>query len=410
MISAQNHQLQLSGSKYWLIAFVVLFLAACSPKIQKNTTKAPDVPKKVEEKKEKPAAKFTQANISLLVPFKLNEIRLKTATKAEVEKSAMAIDFYQGFKLGIDSATAQGLNFKLNVYDTRDNNSQIEGLIKNDALSTSNLIVGPVYPDGLKYIKAYSIAKDIPVVNPLAATHPHEFNNPNLISIVNNIDLHAEKLGAYITKHYNPENSVLVLINPKDPGSQVLSGPLKTYFESNKKKFTFQEYASVFTMELSLIKDKKYIIIVASPDRKFVIPTLDKLVKLKNSGLDIDLYGHPDWIKQNYNTDKLQALNTAVTSSYKVDYKSNTVISFIKKYRTAFNFEPGEYSFKGFDVGFYFGNLISKYGKDYLKHITEEKYKGLHNNFSFYHDEKLGYINASLMLLRYQNFSLNLIE
>jgi hypothetical protein len=163
-------------------------------------------------------------------------------------------------------------------------------------------------------------------------------------------------------------------------------------------------------MELNLIKNKKYVIIVTSPDRKFVIPTIDKLVKLKNAGLDIDLYGHPDWIKQNYNIDKLQALNTAVTSSYKVDYKNNHVISFIKKYRAAYSFEPGEYSFKGFDIGFYFAQLISKHGKDYLKYITEEKYKGLHNNFSFYHDEKLGYINTSLMLLRYQDFSLNLIE
>ncbi|MEJ2904806.1 ABC transporter substrate-binding protein [Pedobacter panaciterrae] len=410
MISAQNHQLQLSGSKYWVIAFIGLFLAACSPKIQKTTTKKPDVPKKVEEKKEKPASKFTQADISLLVPFRLNDLRLKTATKAEVEKSAMAIDFYQGFKLGIDSAAEQGLSFKLNVYDSRDNNSQIEGLIKNGGLSNSNLIVGPVYPAGLKYIKDYSVAQGIPVVNPLAATHPEEFNNPNLISIVNNIDLHVEKLGFYITKHYNPENTVLVLIDSKDAGSKLLSAPVKAYFESSKKKFTFQEFASVFTMELNLIKNKKYVIIVTSPDRKFVIPTIDKLVKLKNAGLDIDLYGHPDWIKQNYNIDKLQALNTAVTSSYKVDYKNNHVISFIKKYRAAYSFEPGEYSFKGFDIGFYFAQLISKHGKDYLKYITEEKYKGLHNNFSFYHDEKLGYINTSLMLLRYQDFSLNLIE
>ncbi|WP_448635735.1 ABC transporter substrate-binding protein [Pedobacter panaciterrae] len=322
----------------------------------------------------------------------------------------MAIDFYQGFKLGIDSAAEQGLSFKLNVYDSRDNNSQIEGLIKNGGLSNSNLIVGPVYPAGLKYIKDYSVAQGIPVVNPLAATHPEEFNNPNLISIVNNIDLHVEKLGFYITKHYNPENTVLVLIDSKDAGSKLLSAPVKAYFESSKKKFTFQEFASVFTMELNLIKNKKYVIIVTSPDRKFVIPTIDKLVKLKNAGLDIDLYGHPDWIKQNYNIDKLQALNTAVTSSYKVDYKNNHVISFIKKYRAAYSFEPGEYSFKGFDIGFYFAQLISKHGKDYLKYITEEKYKGLHNNFSFYHDEKLGYINTSLMLLRYQDFSLNLIE
>lgn len=409
MILAQNRQLQLNGNKYWLFIFIGLFLSACSPKIRTADTKKTEAPK-VEKEVEKPEVKFTQANITLLVPFKLNEVNLKTASKSEIEKAAMAIDFYQGFKLGVDSAAAMGLNFKVNVYDTRDNNTQIEGLIKNGSLLASNLIVGPVFPDGLKYIRNYSVNNNIPVVNPLAATHPNEFNNPNLISIINNINLHADKMGDYISKTHNPVNTVVVLINPKSPADEIMAGPLRTYFSNSKKQFLFQEFASVFTMETKMVKDKKYVIIVSSSDRNFVIPTLDKLIKMKNAGADIELFGHPDWVKQNYNIDKLQALKVTVTSSYKVDYTSNHVNDFIKKYRKAFHFEPGEYSFKGFDVGFYFAKLLSAHGINYLSYLTKEKYKGLHNSFSFYHDEKLGYINTSLMLLRYQNFALNVIE
>ncbi len=408
MILAQNHQLQLSGNK-WFIVCIFLFLAGCSPKIVPTVAKpvVPEVVEKVIEKK--PEAKFTQANVALLIPFRLNEINLKSATKATIEQSAMAIDFYQGFKLGMDSAAASGLNFKLNVYDTRDNDSHIDELIrKNNGLAESNLIIGPVFPQGLKHIANFAAAKGIPVVNPLAATHPDEFHNPNLISIVNNIDLHAAKVGSYITKSYHPARTVIVLINPKGP-EQVMADPVKAYF-SNHKEFVFQEYASVFTMEMSLIKGKTYVIIVSSSDRNFVVPTIDKLIKMKNAGLNVVLYGHPDWIKQNYNIDKLQALNTTVSSSYKVDYTSPGVNTFIKKYRAAFNFEPGEYSFKGFDIGYYFASLISRHKADFLQYLTKEKYKGLHNSFSFYYDEKLGYINTSLMLLRYRDFSLKIIE
>jgi hypothetical protein len=411
MILAQNHLLPLSGNKYCLILFAGLFLSACSPKVTTTSAKKTE-PVKIEEKKaEKPAAKFSQANIALLIPFRLNEINLKTATKADVEKSAMAIDFYQGFKIGVDSAAAMGLNFKLNVYDTRDNNTQVAGLIQNGGLSAANLIIGPVFPQGLKYIRNYSVEKHIPVINPLAATHPDEFNNPNLISIANNIDLHIDKLGDFITKSYNTENTVVVLINPGSPEDETMGKPIRTYFSTAKKQFLFQEYASVFNMELKLIKNKKYVVIVCSPDRNFVIPTLDKLVKLKNAALlDLDLFGHPDWIKQNYNTDKLQTLRAAVTSSYKVDYTSTTVNEFIRKYRSSFHFEPGEYAFKGFDIGFYFAALLAQHGPDYLQYLTKEKYKGLHNSFSFIRDEKLGYINTSLMLLRYENFALNIVE
>jgi hypothetical protein len=408
MILVQNHQPQLSGSKYWIIILSALLISACSPKIRPETKKA-EPPKQV-EKKEKPAEKMKQANISLLIPFRLNEINLKTATKAEVEKSAMAIDFYQGFKLGIDSSAAMGQNFKLQVYDSQDNNTQIAGLIDEGGIAGSNLIVGPVFPGGLKYITNYSISRNIPVVNPLSASQPSEFANPNLISIVNNINLHTEKIGNYISRNYNPANTVVVLINPKGANDEIFAKPIRTYFSNTKKPFAFQEYASVFTMETKIIKGKQYVILLSSSDKKFVVPTLDKLMKLKKAGLNVSLFGHPDWIKQDYNTDQLQTLNTIISASYKVDYTRPEVTRFIKKYRLLFNFEPGEYAFKGFDIGYYFGRLFSMYGEDYVKHLTKEDYKGLHNSFHFIHDQQFGYINTSLMLLRYKNFALNIIE
>ncbi|WP_316822429.1 ABC transporter substrate-binding protein [Pedobacter gandavensis] len=409
MISVQNHPLQLSGNKYWLIICIAFLFSACSPKIRKPANQKPEGQGK-EKIVEKPAERFTQANISLLIPFRLNEINLKTATKAEVDKAVMAIDFYQGFKLGIDSAASLGLNFKLNVYDTRDSNAQIDALLSKGTLTYSNLVVGPIFPQGIKHMTTYSIARNIPLVSPLAATHPSEFNNPNLISVVNNIDLHAAKIVDYVAKKYVPENTIVVLINPKTSSDEVVAAPLRQHFKANKKTFILQEYPSVFSMETKMQKGKNYVVIVTSADRKFVVPTLDKLLKIKNKGYDLNLFGHPDWIKQNYNVDKLQALNTSITASYYVNYRSPAVIQFIKKYREAFKFEPSEYSFKGFDIGFYFGKLFSEHGANYLKYLSKEKYEGLHNSFDFYHDDKLGYINTSLMLLRYKNFAINIVE
>jgi len=160
-------------------------------------------------------------------------------------------------------------------------------------------------------------------------------------------------------------------------------------------------------------KGKHYAVVITSADRAFVLPTIDKLYKLKNlasGGYVINLFGHPNWVKQNYPTDKIQALNTIISSSYKIDYKNTAVVSFIKKYRYRYGFEPGEYAFKGFDVGYYFGKLLSNHGEDYREYLTKDKYKGLHNTFSFIYDEKLGYINTSLMLLKYKNFALEIVD
>ncbi|MGM9475450.1 ABC transporter substrate-binding protein [Pedobacter sp. GSP4] len=397
---------------YCALVLFTLFLAACSPKIK---TPKPEVAKPAEKEKpveKKPIKKFAQASVSLLVPFKLSDINLKTATKSDIEKYAMPIDFYQGFKLGLDSAAAQGLNFTLNVFDTEDDNARISSLYKNERFKQSNLIIGPVFPDGLKYISAYSKENNVMVVSPLAASQPADINNPNLISVVNNIDLHGKKIANYIAKSFSPANTIVVLINPRKTEDEAFAAPIRTYLQANTK-FIVQEYASAYTFETKMIKGKQYAVVVASSDRAFVVPTVEKLYKLKHlptGGYNISLFGHPNWVKQNYPTDKLQDLNAIISSSYKIDYKNSGVVTFIKKYRYKYGFEPGEYAFKGFDIGYYFGRLLVTYGEDYRDYIVKDRYKGLHNNFSFIHDEKLGYINTSLMLLKFKNFTLSLVE
>ncbi|TDO22056.1 ABC transporter substrate-binding protein [Pedobacter duraquae] len=410
MISVPNLRLLLSGNKYLIFLVIGTVLAACSPKIRPDDKKKTNAPE-TEKAAVVPQAKFSEAEIALLLPFKLNTINLRGISKTEIEQSALSIDFYQGFKIGLDSAAAGGFNFKLDVYDTRDQTGHLQELINNKKLNKSNLIVGPVFPEGLKFMKSFSTSQQVPMVSPLAASQPEEFNNPFLISIVNNIDLHAKKMGDFISRSYSRENSIVVLINPASQSDEILATPLRKYFQAQRNnRFTVQEYSSVFTLETKLVKGKKYIILLCSSDKNFVTATLNKLVKMQRTGLNADLFGHPDWVKQNYPTDKLQLLNTTVSTSYRVDYKRPEVIEFIKKYRKAYGFEPGEYAFKGFDIGCYFGKLIAKHGSGYIRNITRERYKGLQNNFSFVYDANTGYLNTNLMLLRYKNYDLISVE
>ncbi|TKC05687.1 amino acid ABC transporter substrate-binding protein [Pedobacter polaris] len=412
MILVRNRQLLLSGNKFWPVVFIVVLIASCSPKVN-TTINKPVKDNSVSPKVEKPAKKFTKADISLLVPFKLNQFNLKTATKAQVDRADMAIDFYQGVKLGIDSAAALGLNFNLNVFDTKDDNAQLSVLFKKETLKNSNLIIGPVFPEGIKYITNSAIANDLAIVSPLAASKPSDFNNPKLISIVNNINQHAIKIADYIASHYQSSNSIVVLINPKKTADEQFAEPIRNHFKQKYPKFIVQEFSTTYAFEKRMIKDKNYALIICSSDAPFVTPSIDKIYKLKNlkaGGYDINLFGHPNWIKQTYNLDQLQDLNTIVSSSYKIDYKSTSVINFIKKYRSAFSFEPSEYSFKGFDIGFYFGKLLAKHGANYLDYLTKEKYKGLHNSFEFEYSPQFGYYNTELMLLQYKNLTLSIID
>jgi hypothetical protein len=125
----------------------------------------------------------------------------------------------------------------------------------------------------------------------------------------------------------------------------------------------------------------------------------------------LELFGHPNWIKvKSLDTEKLQWLNTHLTTSYFIDYKSTEVKQFVARYRDEYSLEPSEFAFKGFDSGYYFGNLLAKYGSEYVKNLSKEPYKGLHNSFNFKEDGKAGFINAHVLMLQYSGFELQIIK
>jgi ABC-type branched-subunit amino acid transport system substrate-binding protein len=409
MILVRNLRQLLNGNKLIVLFTLVGLIAACSPKITTNPVK-----KEIEGKiAEKPATKFTEGHISVFIPFKLNQFNPKTVTKSQIGKADMALDFYQGLMLGIDSAANLGLNFKVNVFDSRDDNSQLAILTKKEPVKTSHLIIGPVFPDGLKYMTNFSIANDLPIVSPLAASKRSEFDNPNLISVVNDIDQHGIKIADYMAKHNKAENCIIVLINTKKAVDEQFALPIRRHFAQKYPNYIVQEYTSTYAFETKMMKGKKYLVVLCSSDVPFVTPSLSKLYKLKTlntTGYDIQLFGHPNWAKQSYNVDQLQGLNTIISTSYRVDYKRKDVIEFVRSYRAKYEFEPSEYAFKGFDIGLYFGQLLAKHGTRYLDFLTKDGYRGLHNSFDFEFDPQYGYFNKHLMLLQYRNLSLDLIE
>jgi hypothetical protein len=106
----------------------------------------------------------------------------------------------------------------------------------------------------------------------------------------------------------------------------------------------------------------------------------------------------------------LEKLNTYHTSAYQIDYKSSRNLDFIKYYRFKFSLEPSEYAFKGFDIGFYFGKLMSDNGKGFINELTKQPFDGIHNDFKFVEDAKFGYYNSSLMVLKYQEGQLKKVN
>ncbi len=416
MILVPNRLPLLSGNRCLLILcmLILIFISACSKKIapvKPGDVKAPPVSKTPDEVT--PSKKNLDHSIVLLLPFELNAINLRTARTKDISKADLAIDFYQGFKLALDSLSENGHNYKLQVFDTQDQEARVVNLARAASVKENDIIVGPVFPDALSTFSEFSDPDPSKlIISPLAASMPSQFNNSRLVTVNNSVDQHGWKIADYINRTYKPEQVNIILVNTKKTDDEKFSAPLRKYInELSKGKFKVTERPNAIDLQSYLSISKNNLVILSSSDRVFLVPIINKLYQLSSANYRIEVFGHPNWLKATFlDGSKMQALKTKLSSSYFIDYKAPKVKHFVARYRDDYGFEPSEFAFKGFDMGYYFGRLLEKYGKNYASHLTDENYNGLHNDFKFSKDPVLGYTNNNLMLLTYRALELQLIK
>src|ERR1700744_1663245 len=112
MTSARNRRLLSNGNRWFLLLFIALIAAACSPKIQPVAVKPRPVPpantpvvKNQPEKQPQPVkpAAAQVSTISLLLPFGLDHLAPGASyTPISLKEADIATAYYQGFKLALD--------------------------------------------------------------------------------------------------------------------------------------------------------------------------------------------------------------------------------------------------------------------------------------------------------------------
>lgn len=386
---------------------LLVFLSSCAVLQPKAPTKTPSpVEKPVEpETPKEEVPKVVEAKVNsvvLLLPFQLDKID-EAPSRADVKRSELPLDFYQGFKLAMENLAKRGHNFKLTVLDSRDNEFENSRLAASPDVQSADLVVGPIFP---KEIVAFSRAGKLTYslqVSPLAASKPSQFNIPNLVSLAAPIDLHSQGLAEFLQKEMKSEDNIII-INKQDDDSFSFLTPLKKSL--TEKKVYFAEVENVSQISPKMTLTGRNLVVVGTTNKFAVNVILSELLEVQTDlGARIEVFGHPNWVKASYNTSNLHALKAKATTTYYVNLSKSNVRDFQKKYREQFKVEPSEYSYKGYDTGYFFGYMLSKYGTDYPQHLVSEEYNGLQTNYRFQKYPQWGYVNTYIQVLEFDGYA-----
>jgi hypothetical protein len=396
MISVQNHRPQLSGNKWLTFLFIALIAAACSPKVRpvavqpkKNEAKPAD--KAQPQNAVKPAVSKV-SNIALLLPFGLDHLRPGSPyTSVTLKEADISLDYYRGFKLALDSLTGKGYNYKLQVFDSKGEKAQAHSLGLNPAVRSSDLIVGPVFPDD---IKAFTGA----------------YPNAALVTMIPPLEYHAWGAARYVNDKIKAKKVFILKSGYSEENDYII--PFKKAIDSLSKKHTQVVYLTVIHGQLSSLIPQ----LSSTSENVFIIPATNQhFLNVTLRGLDtlsrlyrVAVFGHPSWASLAFlKTDLLQRLNTHITSSDNIDYKAANTVTFITDYRNEYHTEPTAYAIKGFDEGMYWGQMLADGD---LKNLSGKDYEGLHNNFHFQKKVGLGWVNTHINIYKYSNFELKKVE
>jgi hypothetical protein len=410
MISVRNHRQPLSGNKWFLFLLVAFIAAACSPKIrpvaiQPVKTEAKPVVVKPSQPVKPAAPKVS--TIALLLPFDRDHLHSAVPyTSATLQDADIALDYYRGFKLALDSLTGSGYNYKLLIYDTKGDNSEAHSLAINPTVRAADLIVGPVFPVGLKIFTGTFFNAHQPIVSPLSPAPPASIKAPTLITMVPPLEYHAWSAAKYINDKIRPQK-IFILRSGFSEENDYLAPFKKTIDSLSKNHIKVIQLTVVHGQLNSLIpqlsKTGKNIFVMPAKDQHFLTITLRSLDTLKNT-YPVMLFGHPSWVNYSFlKPELLQRLDTHITSADLIDYKADDVADFRKEYKGVYHVDATDYAIKGFDEGLYLGKMIST---DSLKFITQTNFTGLHNNFEFQKKPNFGWVNTHVFVYKYANFEL----
>ena len=425
MISVQNHQQPLSGNKrlYAYAVAITLLLGACSPKTRVlrspdlnagnvgNTSPKTEQPEEAGDVKATTnmAARKAEAarnSIALVLPFQLDRISAANLSKEDIDRSSIALDFYQGFQLGLDELAEKGRSFSLQVVDSRNNEQYTQAIATSDELQGAALVVGPVFPKEISAFGTGFANKNVLQINPLAASRPQEFSLPNLVSLTPSIDAHREALAKRVADDYRQGDLVLIYNTNDDNSRQLLNG-----FETElKRQRPDLEVRVVTTIEE--LNEQMHVTgtnrIVAGTTDKFQLRAF--ISNLETKSLEelctFRVYGHPLWDRIDFSIYKEFAnFQPVITAESHLAANTKVARDFIDSYASLYGIAPSDHAYKGYDAARYFGNLLAKYGDSYKDHITETTFEGLFSNYQFDYHDGWGFLNNAISFKRYKGTS-----
>ncbi len=272
-------------------------------------------------------------NVAFFLPF-----HTKDAEGIEVEKiirdedqfsnkTNIALQFYEGALLAIDSLKKEKLNAKIFVYDIDDSDSlnSVE-ILKKPELAEMDLIIGPLYSSSFMPVAKFAKEHSIPIVSPFIQLNKILFDNPYVCKVTSSNFLQIVQMANFVVDTFHTQNIILVNNGGKKEMDMNTIFTATARETATKKVYPIGDSIKV-AKDFNSIKPllhptKQNVIVLLSNNQSYVTEFLNSINVLQENK-KIVVFGLQSWMNfDNLDFDYLNSLSLHIVSNNYIDYKN----------------------------------------------------------------------------------------
>ncbi len=348
------------------------------------------------------APRLESYHMALMLPFLAN--RFDTFDLEFRPISRWSMQYFMGLQLAAQELAEQDMDIRLSVYDSEGEPDKVAQLMEEPGLEEAHLIFGPYRRVNLQEMAEFAKAHEVNLVSPYSAASNITADNPHFIQARPSMRTHCERLVEHALEHYRPEQIVLVGRNRdidraainhfqegyyKHIGTRAAPGLMEYYIESETADY---EEIDVFPFIDTLLADTTVFLVSAwaGDDETFVYSLMREIEVARQFGEmgpeenTVVMYGTPVWLEyERTPLDYYRKLNLHLSSSTFIDREDPQVQAFQRAFFNEFGLLPAEEAFLGYDLMYYFGEMLYRYGPAFQLSLEKEPRRGLHTFFNF---------------------------
>ena len=145
--------------------------------------------------------------VGVLLPFDLSEVDTGKSVRGN---TLMMLDIYRGIEMARERLEAEKTAVDLQVFDTGKGGAAVKNLLNDEALTTSDYLIGPMYGSSVRDMKDFVQKKRMIMLNPVFTDLKEPMLEGLYYTLSPGYGTEGEKAADFLISQLNPQKGAII--------------------------------------------------------------------------------------------------------------------------------------------------------------------------------------------------------